>query len=74
MWNWTENQIKMVLIRHGATASNREHRYLGKTDESLDMIGMEEFREISERRRSVCESYEALCGNSGNSVSRNILY
>ena len=39
MWNWTENQIKMVLIRHGATASNREHRYLGKTDESLDMIG-----------------------------------
>lgn len=39
MRNWTENQVEIVLIRHGATASNREHRYLGKTDEGLDMIG-----------------------------------
>lgn len=32
--------IKCVFIRHGSTASNREHRYLGKTDEPLDEIGI----------------------------------
>lgn len=31
----TENQIKLTLIRHGAVQSNLEHRYLGKTEESL---------------------------------------
>lgn len=31
----TENQITFVWIRHGATKANKEHRYLGKTDESL---------------------------------------
>ncbi|MDE7312947.1 MAG: histidine phosphatase family protein [Eubacterium sp.] len=39
MWNRTENQVtgcgKLVLIRHGATQANKEHRYLGKTDEAL---------------------------------------
>lgn len=35
MWNRSENQIKIVLIRHGITWSNQEHRYLGKQDESL---------------------------------------
>ena len=39
MWNWSENQITLVLIRHGATKSNKEHRYLGKTDESLSDDG-----------------------------------
>ena len=42
MRNRTENQITIALIRHGATASNREHRYLGKTDEALDEAGKEE--------------------------------
>ena len=31
----TENQIELILIRHGATAGNRERRYVGRTDESL---------------------------------------
>lgn len=35
MWNRTENQIKLVLIRHGETDANKEHRYLGRTDEPL---------------------------------------
>ena len=39
MWNRSENQIKLVMIRHGATASNKEHRYLGRTDEGLSMEG-----------------------------------
>ena len=42
MRNRTENQITFVLIRHGATASNREHRYLGHTDEGLDEPGKTE--------------------------------
>ena len=40
MWNRTEDQIKLVLIRHGTTESNREHRYLGKTDEPLGEEGI----------------------------------
>lgn len=35
MRNGTENQIKLVMIRHGATRSNKERRYLGKTEETL---------------------------------------
>lgn len=34
-----ENQITLVLIRHGATKANMEHRYLGKTDEILSKEG-----------------------------------
>lgn len=30
MWNRSENQVKLVMIRHGATPSNKEHRYLGR--------------------------------------------
>lgn len=40
MRNWAENQVKLVLIRHGATASNKEHRYLGKSDETLCKEGI----------------------------------
>ena len=39
MWNWSEIEITLVLIRHGSTKSNEEHRYLGKTDESLSENG-----------------------------------
>jgi alpha-ribazole phosphatase len=39
MWDRSENQITFILIRHGATKSNKEHRYLGKTDESLSREG-----------------------------------
>ena len=39
MRNRAENQVTLVLIRHGATESNREHRYLGRTDESLSGEG-----------------------------------
>ena len=40
MWNRSENQMKFILIRHGATKSNKEHRYVGKTDESLSKEGI----------------------------------
>ena len=42
MRNRAENQIKLVLIRHGATEANKEHRYLGRTDESLSQEAKEE--------------------------------
>ena len=28
MWNRSENQVKFVMIRHGATPSNKEHNTL----------------------------------------------
>ena len=45
MWDWAENQIKLVLIRHGATLSNKEHRYLGRTDEGLSTEGEQALQE-----------------------------
>ncbi len=45
MRNWSKNQITLVLIRHGATKSNKEHRYLGKTEESLSDEGVNELLE-----------------------------
>lgn len=42
----SENKIKLVLIRHGATKSNSQHRYLGKTDEALSTEGAEELKRI----------------------------
>lgn len=39
MWNLSENQITIVFIRHGITISNKEHRYLGRTDEALSEEG-----------------------------------
>lgn len=41
MRNWTENQINLILIRHGATPSNALGRYLGRTEEDLSDIGKE---------------------------------
>lgn len=39
MWSRTENQVTLVFIRHGATEGNKEHRYIGRTDESLSEEG-----------------------------------
>lgn len=51
MRNRTENQVKLVLIRHGETQANRERRYLGKTDESLSEGGIEALKSYKERKR-----------------------
>lgn len=39
MRNRTANQIEILFIRHGATKGNKEHRYIGKTDEELSREG-----------------------------------
>lgn len=41
----SENQITLVLLRHGATKANKEHRYLGKTDEPLSKEGEMQLKE-----------------------------
>lgn len=49
MRNWSENQITLVLIRHGATKANTEHRYLGKTDEVLSKEGEMQLLEYKQK-------------------------
>lgn len=44
----TEDQIKLVFIRHGATQENYEKRYLGRTEASLSREGI---RELLYRKR-----------------------
>lgn len=51
MWNWSENQITLVLIRHGTTKSNKEHRYLGRTEESLSKEGICELLKFKQTNR-----------------------
>lgn len=38
---------KVYFIRHGATAGNLEHRYIGRTDEPLCEKGMEQAQSIN---------------------------
>jgi len=40
--------IDLILIRHGATAGNLQKRNIGKTDEPLCRIGMEQARKLSQ--------------------------
>ncbi len=35
MWNDSDYQIEVTLVRHGATPGNLEKRYIGSTDEEL---------------------------------------
>lgn len=42
MRNRTDLKVTLFLIRHGETAANREHRYLGRTDEPLSEAGRAE--------------------------------
>lgn len=50
MWDWSENQMMLVLIRHGVTKANREHRYLGTTDEPLCGEGIRQLTEYQKLR------------------------
>jgi len=46
--------VRVLLIRHGKTKGNEEHRYIGRTDESLSEIGK---KEILERKKNVYHSF-----------------
>lgn len=46
-----KSQMKLVMIRHGETPSNREHRYLGRTEEALSEAGKEKLLREKEQGR-----------------------
>jgi len=46
----TEDQVTLVLLRHGETRANGEHRYLGSTDEALSERGIETLRAYKARK------------------------
>ena len=57
-------KAKIVLIRHGMTQGNQEHRYVGTTDEGLlpesveELRGMQEFwqKQVPMNGRTVADS------------------
>lgn len=49
---------KLILIRHGMTAGNREKRYIGMTDEKLCPIGREALNQ--EKKRSLYPAADLL--------------
>lgn len=49
MWNQPEIKINLTLIRHGKTPSNRGHRYLGVTEETLSGEGRKQLEILAEK-------------------------
>lgn len=45
MWNPREIEVEWVVLRHGMTAGNEEHRYIGRTDEPLSHAGKQALKE-----------------------------
>lgn len=61
MWNRTEIEIELTLIRHGETQSNLERRYLGRMDEALSEEGIRRLKKKKEEGR--CRLSGALFGS-----------
>lgn len=57
MRNRAEIEVELTLIRHGATVSNLEHRYLGKTEEPLAQEGRQTLLARKERHVYPCPRY-----------------
>ena len=53
----TEDQVTFLLLRHGETQANREHRYLGRTDEPLCTSGIEKLLLYKEQNRYPAVQY-----------------
>ena len=53
----TEDQVTLLLLRHGETQANREHRYLGRTDEPLCTSGIENLLLYKEQNRYPAVQY-----------------
>lgn len=51
MWTGSENQMTLVLIRHGVTQSNKEQRYTGRTEETLTEEGRYKLQEYKRSNR-----------------------
>lgn len=48
IWDDKEKQARIVLIRHGMTQGNKEHRYVGTTDEGVLPESVEQLRRMQE--------------------------
>ena len=53
----TEDQVTLLLLRHGETQANRERRYLGRTDEPLCAGGIETLLSYQEQDRYPAVQY-----------------
>ena len=81
MWNWTENQIELYLIRHGMTLGNVEHRYIGRqTDEPLSEDGRQQLEKRKDQWAGmqdmgyaicICKSHASLPADRRNFISAN---
>ena len=81
MWNWTENQIELYLIRHGMTLGNVEHRYIGRqTDEPLSEDGRQQLEKRKDQGTGmqdmgyaicICKSHASLPADRRNFISAN---
>ena len=49
-----DRTMELVLLRHGSTSGNAEHRYVGRTDEPLSQAGAREARESGVREDVGC--------------------
>ena len=46
--------MNVILLRHGKTAGNLQHRYVGRTDEALCETGAWELRQMFDRKKWDC--------------------
>ena len=62
-----EKQARILLIRHGMTQGNKEHRYVGTTDEGLlpeSVEQLREMREVWQKQISMKDGDGILCDRS----------
>jgi len=60
-------QVRILLIRHGMTQGNKEHRYVGTTDEGLlpeSVEQLREMREVWQKQISMKDGDGILCDRS----------
>lgn len=74
--NRTEDKMKLLFIRHGATLSNEYKKYLGKTEESLSEKGIEDI--LQKKAKGMYPPVEALgvspmkrCGETVQLIYKN---
>jgi broad specificity phosphatase PhoE len=46
---WLNETMRIILVRHGETLWNREHRCQGKTDTDLTLLGLKQAEELAQR-------------------------
>ncbi len=75
MRNPSEDKIKIVLIRHGATATNRDKRYCGKrSDEDLSEEGIKVLNEMKEKNAYPSASFLFVSPKKRAKSTAKIIY